>query len=60
MYEENYKFVIDIAKSIKDAGLTGVVVYKPEVNADAGDPEWADVIVCTHSDPAVITALLGN
>jgi hypothetical protein len=55
-----YTDLIDIIKEAKDKGVAAVAVYKPDTQREQGEPEDPDLIVCTHEDPDVISALLGN
>lgn len=55
-----YNDILELIHKSKTDGLCAIVVYKPNTNADAGFPEDPDMIVCTHDDPNVIAALLGN
>lgn len=55
-----YTELIDIIKDAKEKGVAAVAVYKPDTQRDKGEPEDPDMIVCTHEDPDVIAALLGN
>lgn len=55
-----YSQIIEVVEKAKKAGLAAVVVYKPDLQTDQGEPEDPDFIICTHSEPEVIAALLGN
>jgi hypothetical protein len=55
-----YTELIDIIKDAKEKGVAAVAVYKPDTQHEQGIPEDPDLIVCTHEDPDVIAALLGN
>jgi len=57
---ELYKEMIETVQRAKNSGVECVLVFKPDVQEEQGEPESPDMIVCTSGDPKVIAALLGN
>ncbi len=57
---DDYKEFVDVVAKAKKDDITCILIFKPDVNADAGEPESPDMIVCTSNEPNVIAALLGN
>lgn len=54
-----YGEILGRLKEAKQAGVTGIVVFKPNAESDEG-VSFPDMIATTADNPEIIAALLGN
>jgi hypothetical protein len=57
---DSYSELIDVIKAMKDAGVSGVIVFKPDCMDTDTKETYPDMILSSSSDASVISALLGN